>query len=308
MHKLLRHFQRCCTPLFSSLFERVSNLLGEPTQLNRFELSFVHAASYEQLLNGKQVWFNWCWNWENFSEMSFSHHLNQLQDDAMWQLRHSLSSLISQNQFSNFPCDIREISGFSSSKSEGIPFESIERFIEVQAPAYIKNMSVAGMEDNLTHKEIRIISEPSTTTDRYVYLGWLGRIFLTQVGGSHHMGAAVYIAKKLGVSRIVPANLTTYQINPAASQELISPYHMLIVPRPRMTAFTLHSILRDIGIRYAIGHVSVYGTGLNPEILFFPKTSRLASRAADILRSKGLVCVNELLSKAVRQSQNLQPH
>ena len=93
-------------------------------------------------------------------------------------------------------CDITDLHGFASSKSDLQCFKSTDQMVETNSREMIDQITPEKLTQNLAHREIRIIHTPGTD-DHFCRYGWDGRLWLINSGGSHHTAAAKYIAARL---------------------------------------------------------------------------------------------------------------
>lgn len=108
-------------------------------------------------------------------------------------------------------CDISDIHGFSASKSKLENFTSTDAMVEENSPSMISEFTLAKLQENLAHREIRIIHSPGS--DYFCRYAWDGRVFLVNDGGSHHLAAAKYIASRLGESVPLSGKLEVRSLN-----------------------------------------------------------------------------------------------
>lgn len=125
-------------------------------------------------------------------------------------------------------CDIRDVSGLSSSKSKLTQFASMDDMVEKNSAEMINEINEDKLRQNLAHREIRTLHNENTSDHFAEYL-WDGRVFLMNSGGSHHFAAARYIASHLGQRVPLKGKLYTYSINEAAVGELYRDFDMYAI-------------------------------------------------------------------------------
>lgn len=125
-------------------------------------------------------------------------------------------------------CDIRDVSGFSSSKSDLVKFGSMDEMVERNSPEMIDDLSEEKLRQNLAHREIRILHNENTS-DHFAQYRWDGRVFLMNSGGSHHFAAARYIAIRIGRHVPLEGKLYTYSIDEKAVETLCGAYEMFAI-------------------------------------------------------------------------------
>lgn len=117
--------------------------------------------------------------------------------------------LVVSVKYEKWQCDIQDIHGLSDSKSNLWEFSSLNELVETNSKEMINEITVAKLQKNLAHDQIRIINAKHTN-DHFVRHQWDGRLFLVNGGGSHHLAAARYIASKLNIKVPLHAGLKVY--------------------------------------------------------------------------------------------------
>ncbi|QBY56502.1 hypothetical protein E0W60_36135 (plasmid) [Cupriavidus oxalaticus] len=124
-------------------------------------------------------------------------------------------------------CDISELHGFSASKSDLRDFATTDQMVEKNSREMISEISLKKLDENLAHREIRIIHSPGS--DYFTRYRWDGRLWLMNSGGSHHTAAAKYIAARLGCQVPLSGKLYTYSLDPRAIASLCNDYRMFVI-------------------------------------------------------------------------------
>ncbi|MBF6956845.1 DUF6685 family protein, partial [Acinetobacter baumannii] len=94
---------------------------------------------------------------------------------------------------------------------------------------------------------------PDTTTDQFFIYGWSPKIFVQNAGGSHHMAAAHYLAKKLSQCVPIQGKVSLNLISNKALQNFDSKYAAFAVT---------HDVLIDMGN-------DLSESGLEYQLVFF---------------------------------------
>lgn len=138
------------------------------------------------------------------------------------------------------PCfryDAQEIQAIASSKSSRVPHESVDvfgaAFVAEENRYNRKGKAPLGhdqksLDEMLSHGEIRILHAPGI--DVLSVRAWDGRHFLENHGGSHHLAAAIHIARAIGVDIPVVSPLHIYQLNPNTVNWIVDGFHLFLVP------------------------------------------------------------------------------
>lgn len=145
--------------------------------------------------------------------------------------------------------DLREIEGFSSSKSDLHEYLSMEDFARQRCPDWIVDVSDESLRKMLAHDEIRVLHSQHHT-DHFSQYGWDGRVFLSNSGGSHHTAAAQYIANRLQIDVPLSAPLRVYLLNEASVEALATQYEIFSVPDEASFQVPFHDALGAVGATY----------------------------------------------------------
>lgn len=181
----------------------------------------------------------------------------------------------------DWECDIQDVSGLAASKSDLSTLTSLDHMAAAACPEMISELTVGKLEENLAHREIRILHQPSTT-DCFVRFTWDKRIFLMNSGGSHHFAAARYIAARLRKAVPLKGTLRTYSLDPASVAALVHDFDVYAIPD---AAFgNVHRALRPHRISYGWLHLPPPFEDVMA--LFLPKSPRTA-RISGELRTSG---------------------
>lgn len=128
----------------------------------------------------------------------------------------------------SWQCDISEVDGFTSSKSDLANFQSTDQMVETNSREMIDRIDASKLAQNLAHDEIRILHRKDSS-DHFMRFAWDGRLLLANSGGSHHLAAAKYIAKRLNQQVDLSSRLLTYSLNVQAVESLCRDFDMVVV-------------------------------------------------------------------------------
>lgn len=198
-----------------------------------------------------------------------------------------------------WPCDIAAVHGFSSSKSDLSRYSSTDEMVEAKSRDMIDEISLAKLEKNLAHKEIRILPEHGGS-DYFARYQWDGRLWLMNSGGSHHFAAAKYIARRLGRPVPLTGKLYTYSLNAVAIDSLRCDFEMFMI-----------SSETSIGNAFFMAMQGFRATWLWHEMprplegtkaILLPRSEKRSMRVASALRSAGVLDIGEhLVALAARR-------
>lgn len=145
--------------------------------------------------------------------------------------------------------DLREIEGFSCSKSDLHQHLSVEDFARQRCPDWISDVSHESLRKLLAHGEIRVLNCPHHA-DHFSQYGWDGRMFLSNSGGSHHTAAAQYVANRLGVGVPMSAPLRVHLLNETTVRALVTRYEIFAVPEGASFQVPFHAALEAVRATY----------------------------------------------------------
>ena len=217
--------------------------------------------------------------------------------------RPEYAALVSVEVIDRWHCDISELDGFTSSKSVLANFHSTDEMVETNSKEMIDRIDAAKLAENLAHDEIRILHRDDPS-DHFMRFAWDGRLFLANDGGSHHLAAAKYIAKRLGTPVDLRARLYTYSLNAEAVEPLCRDFDMMVVDDSPEVWCGIHDALQAFRAtwfhhklpRHAGGHM----------VILLPTSEPRSRKVAIELRSAGAPSLNDLFNDLLgRQAEQL---
>lgn len=199
----------------------------------------------------------------------------------------------------NWECEIQDIAGLSSSKSNLNQFTNLDQFIKTRYPSLIEEIAERNLLSNLAHNEIRIGHElhADTTADCFSRYSWDNRIFLRNHGGSHHFAAARYIAGKLGRKVRLNGKLKSYSINPRSVEALRARFDIVVIDDSAkeqnqllhaMKAFSATYLWRQLPPPYD-----------NCRAIFLPKDETRSRTVAGYLKTAGAFDLGAFLQSLI---------
>jgi len=194
---------------------------------------------------------------------------------------------VTHEEVPNWAGDIGDIDGFSSSKSRLEDFKSTSDMVIANSREMLREISEAGLKENLAHTEIRIIHNKGIDSLRSC--SWDRRIFLMNSGGSHHFSAAKLIANELDVRIEINGTLNRYSINPKAVQVICDSYRIFLVSGGASAWCGLHDALKKMSAPWArrdLPHPYDKEDGI---AIFLPKNNKNSMAAARILDGSGFL-------------------
>lgn len=183
-------------------------------------------------------------------------------------------------------CDIQDVSGLASSKSDLKSFSTLDAMVETNAQRMITPMSRDKLGENLAWKEIRIL-HGDNSSDYFARYRWDNRLFLMNDGGSHHFAAARYIAARLGVPVPLLGSLRTYRVNGPKIAALRAEFDIFALSRTPAASNAFLEAMR----RFRATYIS---TPLprpfdDRRAILLPKAEPRSAKVATALRSAGFI-------------------
>lgn len=181
----------------------------------------------------------------------------------------------------SWSCDISDVYGFCASKSNLRKFESIAEMVTTNSKEMITPVCDELLQKNLNHHEIRIIHR-SDSSDYFASHSWDRRLFLMNSGGSHHFGAAQYIAANLQKKIGLTGRHRFYYFNYLAIQELLKKYEIFAIAFTNQGINELHDAMR----RYRASFFSTYlpFPFNNQKAILLPKTDLRACKVSALFK------------------------
>jgi len=182
-------------------------------------------------------------------------------------------------------CDILDIEGMASSKSELQDYTTIGDMAVHTCPSYIEFTREA-LERNLAHNEIRILRPIGNQGgDHFSSYGWDGRIFLSNHGGSHHFAAAHHIAKTLGEAIPLHGKLYHTELDVSAARSINDDFAVYAISdRPEVSNGFQDAMSAFCASYYWCEMPAQYG---DARAIFLPRSCKRAMRIAERLCSHG---------------------
>ena len=204
------------------------------------------------------------------------------------------------SQEANWTCDIRDVDGLHASTADIADYDSLDAFMEGGPQDLLQEINDAGLQTNLAHDQIRILrSNPERQGDFFAQFVWQSdRIYLINDGGSHHFGAARYIAGKIGKKVPLTGVRRIYRIRPQAVSSLVDRYDIYALPYGSgYDAF--HDVMKRIGATYATYPMPVHHDATL--LVFLPTAKRRSVRASAALRNAGVFDMGRYWLKIVER-------
>ncbi|MED0168972.1 hypothetical protein RCU48_08270 [Escherichia marmotae] len=136
-----------------------------------------------------------------------------------------VQNLISKEDIPHFSCDITDIQGISTSKSEEYDIGDIYEFPLLRCPGLVTPVNEEHLRENMQYWELRLHRM------RFAEYPWTERkLYWLNEGGSHHFAAARYQACRLGISVPLTGRLSRFHVNMQMVSALCQQWHLFAIP------------------------------------------------------------------------------
>ena len=164
----------------------------------------------------------------------------------------------------------------------------------------IDELSLAKLEKNLAHDEIRILHRPNGGLDFFVRYRWDKRLWLMNEGGSHHTAAAKYIATRIKHPVPMSGRLYEYSLNPDAINSLRRDFEIFVVGDDACSGNAFFDAMRAVSATWLWHQMpKVFERS---RAIYLPRDNKRSMRVAQLLREAGFVDLGAMLS-TLAQSQ-----
>lgn len=198
-------------------------------------------------------------------------------------------------------CEIQDVVGLSSAKSELHKFTSLDDLVETNSSEMIDKITEEKLQKNLAHNEIRIIHQSNSTTDHFSSYLWDRRIFLNNSGGAHHFAAARYIASRIKQKVPLKGKLKTYSINPKSLDALCERFSIFVISDGNPESKLFNDAMRAFRATY--GWRSLPRPYDSNRAIFLPKDEQRSILVANILLDAGVYDLGAYLAELVKRQK-----
>lgn len=196
----------------------------------------------------------------------------------------SLANLVKRVVVDKWTCDLQDLHGFAASKSELKKFASTDDMVETNSREMIEDVSMAGLQENLAHRDIQVLS-PNSGSDWLQVHQWDGRMFVVNDGGSHHLAAAKYIAARIQAPVALSAPLHYYAFDPDAVAALRAEFDVYIVNRHCEESNAFFKAGEDTGVTWLWHEMPEPYAGAKAVV--FPREDSLSMRVSQAFKDVG---------------------
>lgn len=216
----------------------------------------------------------------------------------------ALGQLVRRETDPRFTCDIRDIEGLCSSKSDLALPPTLDDFAEVACKKLIAEVSPKALNELLQWGEIRIMHGG----DNLALYGWDGRVFYSNNGGSHHFAAARYVAGELGREVPITGRLERDILCEDAVAQLTAEFEVFVLPEasalPENFEYRLIESMEAIEASYYKRSLPRPHSGCTA--LFLPRSDGQSMKAAAELRNAGAMDLGAHFRHLVQRQHELR--
>lgn len=202
-----------------------------------------------------------------------------------------LARIVRHERDMDFECNLTDIEGLGASKAPLAELADMDDFAHKRCAPYIKDISLAAMNQSLSHGEIRVIHSPGS--DFFVRHSWDRRLFLANSGGSHHLCSGRYVAARLNASVPLRAKLHRYDFDQSALADVLRSYAFGVIGSTSEVKHAFFEAMQQAKVRFYWLRLprpfdSVRG-------VIFPLEDERSQYAFDLLRTSGMFDLGEYL-------------
>lgn len=247
--------------LLQSISATVRSALGHPVHVERF-LAARPDFRVPAVRTSNSIDFDSVPKWETFGQTGGGTGPAHARQAVLmgWRRENSrysdhrvagpaLNRLVKRVVVDDWQCDLQDLHGFANSKSDLRVFMSTDDMVVANSPEMIEDTTLAGLQANLGHDQIRVIgARPGS--DWFQVHQWDGRMFVVNDGGSHHLAAAKYIAARIKEPVELTAPLHYHSLDRDAVAELRAEYDMYVVSHESEVSNLFFSAMEDDGVTW----------------------------------------------------------
>ncbi|WP_348762092.1 DUF6685 family protein [uncultured Salinisphaera sp.] len=198
--------------------------------------------------------------------------------------------------------DIRDIDGLSCSKGPLEKYDCLTDFVRHECKKELGEADETAFYRALAHDEIRII-HCENPADHLSSYAWDGRVFLSNVGGSHHFAVAQYLSRSFDLPVIIEAEIHQTSLNSFAIEALSDEFDIFAAHAEANSECVFIDAMRPFGAAfYWIPLPDRFGPA---SAIFLPRSDQRARRAADVLRDAGFTDLCALLLDIAKKQQTV---
>lgn len=228
-------------------------------------------------------------------------HMEDGYYSSLFVKRSEFSEFVLMSKTDKWQCDIQQVVGFSSSKSELRKFLHLDEMVEADSPEMINEISESKLKKNLAHAGIRIIH--CDNEDWFRQHLWDGRLFLMNSDGSHHFAAARYIAARLGNTIALIDKLEEYSLNEVAINRLQNDFYMYAISSETGIETGFRDAMQSFKATYFWHYLPE--PYIKYPLILLPKNEARSQTVSNVLRMAGCFDMNSFFTELLeRQYKN----
>lgn len=277
--------------LARSVLDRCLALAGKPVRLRKFLIERADALHGVAPESTGSVWSSDVARWDEWASMTpavcdkpgglLGYRRGPYGYSSYDDLIPELAGLCSMTRVEHWSCDLRDIHGFSASKSSTTRFSDLDAMVERDSPELIADISPAGMRRNLEHRGIALLHAPGQ--DHFRAFSWTGgHIYVANSDGSHHLAAARYIARKLDLAVSLSAPLELHEFDQLNVYRLRQRFGLYAIPGRLLWADGgVCELLQEMQAPFYWKDMPIHEAWMGRAAIFLPLSDRRSRAAAD---------------------------
>lgn len=196
--------------------------------------------------------------------------------------------------------DVRDLRGFGASKADLKGIKTIEEFIASARPQWVENAA-----PEVLAEIVKSVDEiPRRVGDRVTRFGWEEGVWFENTDGSHRVAAMNVLSTRLGLPTALAFPAREILLNEAGLRALHEQWSVYMVDSAPGTDVALVSHLEAAGAQWTSMELPVGQR--NVRVLFFDRSERAASAAAEQFAKAGYIEVGQHLLDAHRRQCDAQ--
>jgi hypothetical protein len=214
---------------------------------------------------------------------------------ATTQSNKEIINLVSETTTKGWTCDLQDVQGLSSSKSDLSSHSTMESFATQNCLGLLDQPSAEAVAKNIHWNEVRI--HDLEGPDHFCRYDWDGRVFLVNSGGSHHFAAAHQMAREIDQAVPLIGKLKTYGFNQQSVASLRQKFEVFAVPSDPVQKNDFWEAMKEAGAAYSFFPLPTQMGSNQLEAVLLPRENTQSMKVAKILSTAGFWNVGQTLSE-----------
>ncbi|WP_274644135.1 DUF6685 family protein [Pseudomonas serbica] len=229
--------------------------MTESTALTVQQFLEKHSPTPLTLTAAKDIVASSVTQWHNFGQYDTpsgkpGYLLGLRNENGLWGNLHECFYDIanfSVDEVERWEGDIRDLAGMTSSKYFLQGFDCLDRFVELNYPHLVEEISQESLSKALDDTDLRVLMSGEGV---FRFYGWDNRMFLDGEVGIERLAAARYIAGKLNTKVPLTGAVQSHHISNKSVRGLSDDYELYAVAKSFELELDLFHTMREFGAPY----------------------------------------------------------